>query len=96
MAFWRDRRLWFFGFVLVLCGVCSLGERHGQWEPAWIFTKIPLIENVIEQRFMAIGFLAAAVMLAVILDRVHRAGSGLARHRGRLRRGRVSALVPMA
>ena len=25
-AFWRDRRLWFFGFVLVVCGVSSLGE----------------------------------------------------------------------
>ena len=71
VAFRRDRRLWFFGFVLVLCGVCSLGERHGQWEPAWIFTKLPLIENVIEQRFMAVGFLAAAVTLAVILERIH-------------------------
>jgi hypothetical protein len=70
LVFWRDRRLQFFGFALALCAVCSLGERHGQWEPAWIFTRIPLIENVIEQRFMAIGYLAAAVMLAVILDRV--------------------------
>ena len=71
-AFRRDRRLWFFGFVLVLCVVCSLGERRGQWwEPARIFAKLPVIENVIEQRFMVIGFLAAAVMLAVILDRVH-------------------------
>jgi len=71
MAFWRDRRLWFFGFVLLVCMVFSLGERHGQWEPAWIFSRLPVIENVIEQRFMAIGFLAAAIMLAVILDRVH-------------------------
>ena len=23
------------------CGACSLGERHGQWEPAWIFTRDP-------------------------------------------------------
>ena len=87
VAFRRDRRLWFFGFVLVLCVVCSLGERHGQWEPAWIFTKLPLIENVIEQRFMAIGFLAAAIMLALILEHVHRVGSGLAGRRGRVRRG---------
>jgi hypothetical protein len=73
VAFWRDRRLWFFGFALLVCAACSLGERHGQWEPAWIFTRIPVVENVIEQRFMAIGFLAAAVILAVILERVHRA-----------------------
>jgi hypothetical protein len=71
VAFWRDRRLWFFGFLFVLCVVFSLGERHGQWEPAWIFSRIPVIDNVIEQRFMAIGYLAAAVMLAVILTRVH-------------------------
>ena len=32
-----------------------------------------MLENVIEQRFMAVGFLAAAVILAVILDRVHAA-----------------------
>ena len=72
VAFRRDRRLWFFGFVLFLCVACSLGERHGQWEPAWVFTKLPLIENVIEQRFMAIGFLAAAIMLAIVLECIHR------------------------
>jgi hypothetical protein len=71
VAFRRDRRLWFFGFLLVLCGLCSLGIRRGQWEPARLFDHIPVLQNVIEQRFMAIGFLAAAVMLSVILDRVH-------------------------
>ena len=94
-AFWRDRRLWFFGFVLAVCVACSLGERRGQWEPAWIFTRIPVVENVIEQRFMAIGFLAAAVMLAVILDRVHAprptGGARWARSPSR-----AVALVPMA
>ena len=74
--------------------MCSLGERHGQWEPAWIFTKLPVIENVIEQRFMAIGFLAAAIMLAVILDRVHRLAAGLAGRRGRVRRRPVSPSCP--
>jgi hypothetical protein len=72
-AFWRARRLWFFTFVFAVCVVFSLGERRGQWEPAWIFSRIPVIDNVIEQRFMAIGFLAAAVILAVVLDRVHHA-----------------------
>jgi len=73
LAFWRDRRLWFFGFAFVLCLACSLLARPGQWEPARVFLRIPLIENVIEQRFMAFGYLAAAVMLAIILDRVYRA-----------------------
>ena len=71
VAFRRDRRLWFFAFVLVLCGVFALGERKGQWwEVARVFAHIPVVENVIQQRFMAIGFLAAAVMLAITLDRV--------------------------
>jgi hypothetical protein len=69
VVFFRERILWFFGLVLALCMVCSLGARRGQWEPARIFAHLPVIKNVIEQRFMAFGFLAAAVMLAIILDR---------------------------
>jgi hypothetical protein len=71
-AFWRDRRLWFFGFVLAFSVYCSLGVRKGQaWVPAQVFARLPVLENVIQQRFIAIGFLAAAVMLAIVLDRVH-------------------------
>jgi hypothetical protein len=71
-ACWRNRRLWFFGFVLVFSLYCSLGVRKGQsWVPAQVFTRLPVLENVIQQRFMAIGFLAAAVMLAIVLDRLH-------------------------
>jgi hypothetical protein len=72
-VFWRDRRLWFFAFVFAACFACSLGERRGQLEPAWIFTEIPLVQNVIQQRFMAFGYLAAAVLLAVIMERTYRA-----------------------
>jgi hypothetical protein len=72
VAFRRDWRLWFFGFVLLFCAVCALGERRGQWwEVARVFAHIPVLENVIVQRFMAVGFLAAAVMLAIVVDRVH-------------------------
>jgi hypothetical protein len=70
-VFWRDKRLWFFGFVLALCVACSFGQRRGQFEVAQLFTHIPLVENVIVQRFMAFGFLAAAVLLAMIVDKVH-------------------------
>jgi hypothetical protein len=72
-VFWRDRRLWFFAFAFAVCVACSLGERRGQLEPAWLFTKIPLVQNVIQQRFMAFGYLAAAVLLAVIMERTYRA-----------------------
>ncbi len=95
-AFRRDRRLWFFGFVLVVCVVFSLGERRGQWwEPARILGHLPVLENVIEQRFMVVGFLAAAVMLAVILDRVHASAPGWRGAGGALAAACV-ALVPMA
>jgi len=71
VAFRRDRRLWLFGFVLAFSALFALGERRGQWwELARILAHIPVMENVIVQRFMAIGFLAAAVMLAIVLDRV--------------------------
>ncbi len=72
VLFWRDLRLWFFGFVFVLCGVSSLGVRKGHWVPAQLFDHVPVLQNIIQQRFMAIGFLAAAVMLALILERVYR------------------------
>ena len=71
-AFWRDRMLWFFGFLLVLCGVLSIQHRpHGAWVPSQLLEKLPVLENVIEQRFMAVGYLAAAILLALILCHVH-------------------------
>jgi hypothetical protein len=68
LIWFRDRRLWFFGLLLAVCVVFSLGERRGQLQPAHVLAHIPLLDNVIEQRFMIFGFLAAAAMLAVIVD----------------------------
>jgi hypothetical protein len=54
-----------------------------------------VLENIIEQRFMAIGFLAAAAILAIVVDHVFRA---VPDWRGALGALAVSlvALVPMA
>jgi hypothetical protein len=71
VAFWRDLRLWFFGVLLVFCVLVSLGARKGEYQPAHLFTHIPVLDNVIQQRFMAFGFLAAAALLAMIVDKVH-------------------------
>jgi hypothetical protein len=68
LIWFRDRRLWFFGFLLVVCIGCSFGERRGQWEPSHVFAHLPVLEDVIEQRFMLVGFLAAAAMLAIICE----------------------------
>jgi hypothetical protein len=70
-AFWRDRKMWFFGFLLVLCFVLSIGQKRGEWVPSQIFDKMPVLENVIEQRYMAVGYLAAAILLALILYHLH-------------------------
>jgi hypothetical protein len=104
VVWFRDRRLWFFGFLLGLCVACSIGERKGQWEPSHVFAHLPVLDDVIEQRFMIIGFLAAAAMLAIIVDHVRDAIPPGFAH---LRRGwglgemlglavAAAALVPMA
>ena len=71
VVFRRDRRLCFFGFLLALSAELSLGPRPGIWVSEQVFERLPVLENIIEQRFMAVGFLAAAAMLAIILSRVH-------------------------
>jgi dolichyl-phosphate beta-glucosyltransferase len=73
LVWFRDRRLWFFGLLLGACVLFSLIEKPGEWVPARLFDRLPVLKNVIEQRFMLFGFLAAAVMLAVILDLAHSA-----------------------
>jgi hypothetical protein len=69
-VWWRDRRLWFFGVLGLVTGALTLGVRRHQWVPWDLLGRWPLLSNVIEQRFVAITYLALAVMLAVIVDRV--------------------------
>ncbi len=76
----RDRRLWFFGALAVVTGALSLGLRHGNWVPWRLFDKLPVLQNVIEQRFMAVTTLGLAVMLAVVIDRARRLGSTAGAH----------------
>jgi dolichyl-phosphate beta-glucosyltransferase len=71
VAFWRDKKMWFFAFLLWVCASLSIGAKGGQWVPSQVFDRLPVLENVIVQRFMAVGFLAAAVLLALILFHVH-------------------------
>jgi hypothetical protein len=70
LVWFRDRRLWFFGFLLAVCVGCSFGERRGQWEPSHVFAHLPVLDDVIEQRFVVVGFLAAAAMLALVVEHV--------------------------
>ena len=95
VVFRRDRRLCFFGFLLALCAELSLGPRPGIWVSEQVFDHLPVLENVIEQRYMAVGFLAAAAMLAIILSRVHDLAPDWRGVLGALGVGLV-ALVPLA
>ena len=55
----------------MLTAVISLTVVESFWVPWKPLAQLPVLENVIEQRFVAVTFLALAVMLAVVLDRVH-------------------------
>jgi hypothetical protein len=70
-AFWRDKKMWFFAFLLLVCAILSIGAKNGEWVPSQVFDRLPVLENLIVQRFMAVGYLAAAVLLALILFHVH-------------------------
>ena len=95
-AVWfRDRRLWFYGLLLATCVVCSFDLRTGPWVPARFFAHVPLVENILPQRFMAVGFLAAAVMVTLIVDRARSGLPGLVGISGALGVG-VVALAPLA
>jgi hypothetical protein len=75
---WRnDRRLWFFGTLGVVAVVASLGVKS-YWTPWRILAHVPLVQNIVADRFAAITSLCAAVMLAVVIDRTRGSVSGVA------------------
>ncbi len=66
---WRhDRRLWLFGTVAVVSVVLSLGMENHYWVPWRALVWLPLIQNIIPSRFVAMTYLAVAVMLGLIID----------------------------
>lgn len=70
LAWRRDRRLWFFGILGVASVVLSLGIQ-GYWTPWRLLAGIPLLQNVIPGRIMAVTTICVAVMLGVIVDRTY-------------------------
>jgi hypothetical protein len=68
----RDRRLWLFGAVGAIAVALSLSIAppvNHFWAPWQLLRHIPVIQNIIPDRFMAITLLCASVMLGVIMDR---------------------------
>jgi hypothetical protein len=71
VAVWRgDRRLWFFGALGVIALAASLGVQK-YWTPWRLMTHLPLVQNLISERFAALTSLCVAAMLAVVVDRTH-------------------------
>jgi len=69
--FRTDRRLWFFGALLVVLEALSLGARYWPWR---VFDGLPVLANVVPDRLAAVADLCAAVLLGLVVDRVHRSG----------------------
>ena len=69
----RDRRIWLFGAVGLLTVPLSLGRTIGAWVPWRWLIHVPLVQNVIPSRFVAMTYLAAAVLLGVVVDRTRTA-----------------------
>ena len=76
LAVWhRDRRLWFFGALGVAVVVLSLG-RQSYWTPWRVLARVPILENAVPGRLMAVVTLCAAVLVAVVVDRTRAAVEG--------------------
>jgi hypothetical protein len=69
----RDRRIWFFGVIAILSIPLALGLENDFWVPWRVLVKLPLIQNIIPNRFLIVTSLAVAVMLGVIIDHAHAA-----------------------
>jgi hypothetical protein len=74
----RDRRLWLFGGLGAIAVALSLSIAPGVnhfWVPWRVLQHIPVIKNILPDRFMAITLLCVSVMLGVIVDRAHGSGT---------------------
>ena len=69
----RDRRLWLFAALGLLSVPLSFGLHIHGWTLWRLFVRFPLMDDVIPSRFLLITYLAAAVMLGLIVDHTYAA-----------------------
>lgn len=72
----RDARLWLFAGVGMISAWLSLGLSFHTWTLWRLVVRAPLMSNVIPSRFVLVVYLAAAVMLGLILDHAYAATAG--------------------
>ena len=74
VAIWRrDRREWLFAALGLVSLALALGLESGSWVPWRVLAHMPVVNNIVPGRFMAMTYLCVAVLFGVVLDRVHRA-----------------------
>jgi hypothetical protein len=66
--FHRSGRLWFCAVMLVIVEGLSLGASAWPWR---LFDRLPLVGNIVPDRFAGVADLFAAVMLGLIVDLAH-------------------------
>jgi hypothetical protein len=64
----RDPRLWLFAALGLISVPLSSGLHTHGWSVWRLFVGLPLMDDVIPSRFLLITYLAAAVMLGLIVD----------------------------
>ena len=104
VAAWRRRLAWWSASMAVVAFVLSLGillwTSPGHFSTFWLpwrtLGKLPLLEDVIPQRFSALADLFVAVLVAVGLDAAWRRLSGGTREAGRRWRRPAVAVVLLA
>lgn len=69
LAYRHDRRLWCFGAVGLVAVALALGSQS-YWTPWRVLEHLPILENVLPARIMAVVTLCLAVVVAIVVDRV--------------------------
>lgn len=68
----RDPKLRLFGSMGAVSIALSLTIASSYWVPWRILRRIPIVLDIIPDRFMAMAFLCAGVVIGLVLDHCHR------------------------
>jgi hypothetical protein len=94
---WRsDRRLWCFGALGIITAAFSLRVGGDRWGPWSLVYHLPLVENVVQSRFVSVFGLCATAMVAIIVDRSRSASRAWLIDRGRRPRSGGRRWTPRA
>ena len=73
LLWWRDRKMWLFAIVGAVSVWFSIDILQTYWVPSKVLVRVPLVQNIIPSRFLAVTYLCVAVLLGLVVDHVYRA-----------------------